>query len=143
MLRAYGYRPQGTSESELNCCRPKKQLSVVGHAGLPLQEAEGARRAVRLQNGEALLEALDLRLALCLALGVGHDAALALRLQLLDVLLNRTLLLLRHLLVLTAVLEAHVQGLDLRLRAFDLRLLRCLGDLVLLHELLVGLQSLS
>merc|ERR1719191_1504924 len=107
-----------------------------------LEEGESTRWAFFLKDGQTFLQASNLCIALRFALLIRHNAPLTLWLELGNVVFNRSLLLVDHLEVCTAVLERHIQGFDLGLSTLDLRLLCRQGHLVRLHQFFKGLQVL-
>merc|ERR1719420_772315 len=108
-----------------------------------LEEVEGTRWALCFKDCQAFLQTSDFCIALCLAFLIWHNSPLALRLQLSHVLINCSLLLVRHLQICTAVCETDGQGFDLRLSTLDFSLLCGQRHLVLIHQLLERLQVLA
>merc|ERR1719353_2751519 len=115
-------------------CARRRRL----HAAGATQRRLHLQQRLAREDGQRLLEARNLLLALSLALAVRHRLRLALRLQLVKVGQDGVKLLGRRRLVLLVVAERNLQLLHLIGLALHVALLRRLGDGVLLGQLVVG-----
>merc|ERR1719353_919985 len=117
-------------------CARRRRLHAAGATQRRLHLQQGLAR----EDGQRLLEARNLLLALRLALAVRHGLRLALRLQLVEVGQDGVQLVGRRGLVLLVVAERNLQLLHLIGLALHVALLRRLGDGVLLGQLVGGGQ---
>merc|ERR1719213_606852 len=97
---------------------------------MDLQKGEGTRRALRFKDGQSLLQPSNFSITLGLALLIRHNTPLTLRLELGNVILNRSLLLISHLEISTVVLDSDIQRFYLGLSTLNLSLLCCQGYLI-------------
>merc|ERR1719160_1697454 len=101
---------------------------------MDLQEGEGTRRALCFQDCQSLLQPSNFSISLGLALFIWYNAPLTLRLELGNVILNRSLFLISHLEISTVVLDSDIQRFYLGLSTLNLSLLCCQGYLIFLHK---------